>query len=205
MPVHEKSAIRKGIEAVGGSVVGLGSTVLHTAAGSVEGAVEGLRDNKLENKDKDYRHVSTGLFTFTNMAALTGISAGAAYMLGAGPVGTAIAAGGGLLAGAAMRAFEGSDKTEKLVEKIDLNVDKAVKDNKGDNKSSVTGQNLAEGAVVGMKAAAKHSWDIGYEGGKNATGFGIDVGRGIVSGFVELGKDAIGLGPKEGEVKKSGN
>lgn len=205
LPVHEKSAIRKGIEAVGGSVVGLGSTVLHTAAGSVEGAVEGLRDNKLENKDKDYRHVSTGLFTFTNMAALTGISAGAAYMLGAGPVGTAIAAGGGLLAGAAMRAFEGSDKTEKLVEKIDLNVDKAVKDNTGDKKSFVTGQNLAEGAVVGMKAAAKHSWELGYEGGKNATGFGIDVGRGIVSGFVELGKDAIGLGPKEGEVKKSGN
>ncbi len=204
-PVHQKSGIRKGVEALGGGVVGLGSTILHTAAGSVEGAVEGLRDNKLENKEKNYRHVHTGLFTVANMAALTGISAGAAYMLGAGPVGTAIAAGGGLLAGAAMRAFEGSDKTEKLVEKIDLNVDKAVKDNKGDNKSSVTGQNLAEGAVVGMKSAAKHSWDIGYEGGKNATGFGIDVGRGIVSGFVELGKDAIGLGPREGEVKKSGN
>ncbi|MEQ8189160.1 MAG: hypothetical protein ABRQ39_14400, partial [Candidatus Eremiobacterota bacterium] len=104
LPVHEKSTIRKGVEAVGGGIVGLGSTVLHTAAGSVEGAVEGLRDNKLADKDGNYRHVRTGLFTFTNMAALTGISAGAAYMLGAGPVGTAIAAGGGLLAGAAMRA-----------------------------------------------------------------------------------------------------
>jgi hypothetical protein len=201
VPVHEKSSIRKGVEAVGGGIVGLGSTVLHTAAGSVEGAVEGLRDNKFEAKDPEYRHASTGLFTFTNMAALSGISAGAAYLLGAGPVGTAIAAGGGLVGGALLRAFEGSEKTEKLVAKIDLNVDKAVKDNTGDNKPFITGQSLTEGAVVGMKSAAKHSWDIGYEGGKNATGFGIDVGRGIVSGFVELGKDAIGLGPKEGEVK----
>jgi hypothetical protein len=201
---HKKSAIRKGIEAVGGSIVGGLSTLLHIGAGGIEGAAEGVRDRKLADKDANYRHAKTGLFTFANLAALTAIAGGAACLLGAGPLVIALAAGGGLIAGGALRGFEGSEKTEKLVEKIDLNVDKAIKDNVSDSKSKVAGQNLTEGTIVGMKAAGKHSWDIGYEGGKNATGFVIDVGRGVAGGIVELGKDVIGFGPKK-EVKNDGN
>ena len=202
---HKKSAIRKGVEAVGGAVVGVGSTVTHTAAGAVEGAAEGIRGDKLIDEEPEYRHPSTGLFTFTNVAALTGASAAGAYFLGAGPVVTAIAAGGGLLAGIALRAFEGEEGTDKLVETIDLTVDKGLEDNVKGSKAFQKGQGLAEGATAGLKAAAKGSWDVGYEGGKNATGFGIDVVRGVGSGLKELAKDAVGMGPKKGEVKKDEN
>jgi len=202
---HKKSGIRKAVEAVGGGLVGAGSTVVHTAAGTVEGTAEGLRDRKFADKDPEYRHPKTGLFTFANVATLTAASGATAYLLGGGPVVTAIAAGGGLIAGIALRAFEGDEGTDKLVEKIDLSVDEGLKDNKEGSKAFLKGQGLGEGAAVGFKAAAKGSWELGYDGGKKATGFGIDVGRGVMGGLKELGKDVIGMGPKKGEVEKDEN
>lgn len=203
---HEKSGIRKGVEALGGAVIGAGSTALHTVAGGVEGVAEGLRSDKLSEKEQKYRRADTGVFTFSNVAALTAGAGGVTYFLSGGNiVATAIASGGGLLAGIALRAFEGDEGTKKIVETIDLTVDKGVEDNKEGSAGYRKGKNISEGLTAGMKAAGKVSWDVGYEGGKVGTGFVIDVARGVGSGVKELAKDAIGLGPKKGEVKKDEN
>ncbi|MCD4784582.1 MAG: hypothetical protein K8T10_12245 [Candidatus Eremiobacteraeota bacterium] len=167
--------------AVGG-VTAAASAPLHIIPGAVKGIQEGLASRKGRGKE--------GLFHFTMWAQNLAIGAGAGMMMG-GPVGAAIGAGAAVVfSGVNTFIGERSGAYEKMIEKVEARVDKAVEDNVG-NRTKVVVQSAVEGSIIGGGEAFTEGGKVGYQAGKGIVEGAFAGVEGIVEGVYEGVKGII--------------
>jgi len=170
------------IEGIAGAAVATVSTPLHVLPGAVKGLCEGVSDSEAKGTSRPFY---TTLF-LQNIA----LGAGTGFAIG-GPMGAAIGGGVGLVTSGLLSWFgEKTEAYDKMIEKVEHKVDKAVEDNKG-TKTEVAFQSATEGGIIGGAVGAQAGWKIGFETGKGVVSGVVGVAEGVAEGIYEVGKNIL--------------